>query len=335
MPAATVPTFSIVVPTFRRPDAFTQTLRALLALDYPAGRYEVIVVDDAADPLTRRIIDELRNPSVSVKLEAQERRGAACARNRGARIAGGEWVLFCDDDILAPPSHLAAHLAVHERHGNAVVAGNAMLPPAVVRALATTPFGRYRIELERRFDEEARVESLDGDPSCVRMTTLAAANLSLRRELFWRIDGFDEHFPVAGAEDQDLSLRARRSGARLIRGTEIRCLHNDRYLTLRQCCAREERSASTMPFLVRKYPSEFGDVPYARENRPIAAGDPPNLVAKKLLKAALASRPALDALHVLTRSCEAARVPERVLRRLYTALLGLHLFRGFRQSWTI
>ena len=45
----TDPTFSIVVPTFRRPDALEETLAAILRLDYRADRYQVIVVDDGAD----------------------------------------------------------------------------------------------------------------------------------------------------------------------------------------------------------------------------------------------------------------------------------------------
>ena len=84
-------------------------------------------------------------------------------------------------------------------------------------------------------------------------------------------------------------------------------------------------------FLVRKYPAQFEDVPYARENRPIAADDPPRLVVKKLLKAALASRPLLEVLHAMAHVGEAARAPEELLRRLYAGLLGLHLFRGFRR----
>jgi hypothetical protein len=57
-------------------------------------------------------------------------------------------------------------------------------------------------------------------------------------------------------------------------------------------------------------------------------------VAKKQLKALLASTPMLEVLHWLTRACEIMRVPEQLLRHLYAALLGLHVFRGFRQSWS-
>jgi len=61
---------------------------------------------------------------------------------------------------------------------------------------------------------------------------LAPGNLSLCRDLFWEIGGFDEDFPVAGAEDQEFSLRARAAGCRLVLDTRIVCDHNDNRLTL-------------------------------------------------------------------------------------------------------
>jgi GT2 family glycosyltransferase len=215
-----------------------------------------------------------------------------------------------------------------------VIGGRWELAPSAVAALRRTPFGRYRIDLERRFADQARGEPLDGDPSRLRVPLLPAANLSLRRDLFWGIGGFDEEFPLAGAEDQDLSLRARAADALLILDTGIHCFHNDRHLSRRAYCERQERSARTMPFLVRKHRAEFEDRPYARENRPVRTGDPPVLVGKKLLKRLLATRPLLDGLHGLARAGEAVRAPELLLRRLYTVLLGLHVFRGFRHSWT-
>jgi hypothetical protein len=201
---------------------------------------------------------------------------------------------------------------------------------AVLRA---TPFGRYRISLERRFLDEGRGHALESDPSCLHMLMLSAANLSLPRELFLSIGGFDQDFPMAGAEDQDLSMRARDAGMLLLLDTRIRCVHNDRHLSLRAYCERQERSAGTVAILVRKHPAALENRPYALENRPIDARDAPGLIAKKLIKSALARRPMLAALHQLTHSCEAVGAPERLLRRLYTTLLGLHIYRGFRRAW--
>lgn len=333
--AGTDPTLSIVVPTFRRPDALEETLRAMLRLDYQPDRYQVIVVDDddGADDATASVVERFRRHGVELSLAAQPRRGAARARNRGARLAGGEILLFCDDDMILEPSYLRRLALATERHGDAVISGAWRFSPPVLEALRRSPFGRYRIALERRFQEDSGGRPLAGEPGCLSMPLLGSGNLALRRERFWEIGGFDEDFPVAGAEDQDFSIRARAAGAPLMLDTNLRCLQNDNRLTLRAYCAREERSAETMPYLVRKYPGELSDAAYVRENRPIRSGDPPPLVLKKFIKILLAHQAVLELLHRFVGLVEAAHGPERVLRRLYKMLLGVHLFRGFRRSW--
>jgi GT2 family glycosyltransferase len=248
-------------------------------------------------------------------------------------MASGELVLFCDDDMLLAPSHLQLHLATRARHGDPIVSGAWEFSPAALAVLQASPFGRYRVVLERGFQRAAGGQRLAGDDACAAMPLLGAANLALRRELFWDIGGFDERFPVAGAEDQDFSLRARAAGAQLLLNGEIRCLHNDDHLTLRAYCAREERSAMTMPFLARKYPGELGEIPYVRENRPVQPGDPLALRVKKRIKELAARRPLLELTHRVIGLLERAGAPERLLGRCYSSLLGVYLFRGFRRTW--
>jgi GT2 family glycosyltransferase len=327
-----VPSFSIIVPTFRRPDVLRTTLQALFAQDFPKRKFEVIVVDDDASPTTADVVRRLANDGVQTTIESQNRRGAATARNRGARLARGELLLFVDDDMIVAPDHLRRHLDAHQRHRDALIAGAWDFPPSLASELAATPLGRYRLELEQRFQAQARGQQLAD--RCWTMTALAAANLSVAREPFWRLGGFDEDFPVAGAEDQDFSQRAEAAGCQLLLDPAIRCLHNDSYLGRRGWCEREERSAKTVPFLARNHPAKFAESAYVRENRPIRRDDAPALVAKKLIKWTLSRGPALEGLHRFAGVAEAARLPDRLLRKLYRLLLGLHLFRGFRSTWS-
>ena len=44
-----LPTFSVVIPTFDRAEVVETTLRHLRAQTYPAGRYEIIIVDNSRD----------------------------------------------------------------------------------------------------------------------------------------------------------------------------------------------------------------------------------------------------------------------------------------------
>jgi GT2 family glycosyltransferase len=333
-PGVSEPSFSIVVPTFRRPEALRETLVALTSLDYEPDRYEVIVVDDGDDDETARVIESLDGHSVVVRLDRQRRLGAARARNRGAGRASGDFLLFCDDDMVLAPSDLRERERAFGRHGDVAVAARWEFSPAATQALMSTPFGRYRIDLERHFQREAAGEPADGDPECLRMELVAAASLSLGRERFAQLGGFDESFPFAGAEDQDFSLRARAAGMTLLLDTRICALHNDSNFTLSDYCARERRSAQTVAVLARKYPTELSHTPYVLENRPIQAEDPPRLKLKKLVKAGLGQERSLSVLRRLVGRGEQAHLSDRTLRRLYRRLLGLHLFRGFRQAWT-
>lgn len=332
-PESKFPSFSIVIPTFRRPDALHETLTALAELHYPADRWEVIVVDDAAEEGTADVIAGVAKGGLKIRLESQRQLGAASARNRGARQAQGEYILFNDDDMIVEPDHLQLHVRTHSEHPNAVVSGVWEFAPRIEAELERTAFGRYRIDLERGYQRDVKGQPLPEDPSRVVMPLLGAGNLSLRRELFTGIGGFDEKFPLAGAEDQDFSLRARGHGAVLLLDRNIRCFQNDNRISFESYAAREERSAQTVPFMARKYPEEFAQSAYVRENRPVSASDPPRLIAKKLTKRLLSVAPILRALHVLGAIAAGLPVPERVLRRFYSSVLGLHLFRGFRQTW--
>ena len=40
--------FSIIIPTYRRPERLAVCLQALACLDYPRNRFEIIVVDDGS-----------------------------------------------------------------------------------------------------------------------------------------------------------------------------------------------------------------------------------------------------------------------------------------------
>ena len=233
---------------------------------------------------------------------------------------------FYDDDMIVGKDHVELHLATRAAYGEAMIGGTRWYSPASLAALEATPFGRFRVELERRFSTSLAERRLNG--SCVETVTLSACDLSIGREALagWR---FDESFPFAGAEDQDLSTRAARAGLPLIRNYDIKALHADPRTTLRQFCEREERGAHTVVALGRKSLEHLGDF---RDNEPIASDDRPALDAKKLAKSLL-SRPRLLAmLHCLVDWLERAGLSERALWRAYRVVVGLHIFRGYRQA---
>ncbi|MDJ0691886.1 MAG: glycosyltransferase [Xenococcaceae cyanobacterium MO_188.B32] len=82
--------FSIVIPTYNRPERLANCLNAIAQLDYLRDRFEVIVVDDGSrmplNPITAKFEAHL-----SLHLIQQCNSGPASARNAGAATAFQLW----------------------------------------------------------------------------------------------------------------------------------------------------------------------------------------------------------------------------------------------------
>jgi GT2 family glycosyltransferase len=320
---------TFVIPTYRRPDALRQTLERVTVVEHPPDALEVIVVDNAGERATQQVVAAFGAGSVPVRYERAPEGGAAAARNHGARVARGELLILLDDDILIEPSHVARHLELRSQYGDCVSGGDWRLSDETVTALQRTPFGRFRLELDRRYRGEEPGERLDSDRCEVPM--LAACNLALVRDRFLELGGFDERFPYAGVEDRELSMRMRVAGLRLIRDDSIRMVHNDQLLTLEQFCAREQRSAATVAVLARIHPEADRGRAFAAVNGHVSRADPPGLVARKLVKRALVGRAAVATTRRALRTVEPV-LSDRVLARLYAALVGVYIQQGFRDG---
>jgi GT2 family glycosyltransferase len=319
---------SVVVPTYRRADALAQTLDALVRLDYPADRFEIIVVDDGSGDDTPNVVHGFQDRGVAVEVLQQPNSGVATARNHGARRAKGALLIFLDDDMIVEQDHLARHIAVQDEYPDCLTNGHWEFSPTTAAALRTTPFGRYRIELEAWVKDGIAKVPIDATKS--HPSAVTACDLGILRDTFWALGGFDESFPYAGYEDQEFSHRAAAAGYQFVYDESIRMLHNDQRLSLQTFCERQERGALTAALLAVKFPDAFGSHPLITENTAPSTSDAPLLFAKKVVKRVLSFPPALAACHATIRAAESLRAPDRALRRAYWMLMGVYINRGIR-----
>jgi glycosyltransferase involved in cell wall biosynthesis len=93
---------SIVVP-FRNAEAYIgQCVEALCSQDYPASRYEILMVSNNSSDRSGEIAG--RHPRV--RLLAESRPGPYAARNRGVRAARAPIIAFTDSDCAPAPDWL-------------------------------------------------------------------------------------------------------------------------------------------------------------------------------------------------------------------------------------
>jgi GT2 family glycosyltransferase len=178
---------SIIIPTFNGASRIGNCLEALVK--HTAGYDpEILVVNDGSTDNTLSVV--ARYPHV--RLISQANAGPAAARNRGANEANGSIILFTDDDCVVTPNWIEAMLAPFDDPEVVGVKG-------VYRTTQKSLAARFvQIEYEDRYRFMAHLASIDF------IDTYSAA---FRRDRFLQINGYDTSFPVACAEDIELSYR--------------------------------------------------------------------------------------------------------------------------------
>lgn len=106
-----MPQVSIIIPIWRHERILARCLESLVQQTYK--NFEVIVVDDGNMPPLR---GEFRILNFEFRIVRQAHAGAAVARNRGAREAQGEFLLFVDADSQFQPDCLKIMVKTLELH---------------------------------------------------------------------------------------------------------------------------------------------------------------------------------------------------------------------------
>jgi len=173
---------TVVVVTFDRDrDVLERTLESLN--EQVAPSYEVVLLDNGTDwnPDTLYAAYE----SITVYVEFEDNYGVNVARNLGASLANGDVLIFLDDDAEPAPAFVSAHLRAHEVFD--VVGARGRIFPH-----STGLYGR----LGPRYD-------LGDSPFPYPLDT--EGNLSIDREAFFEVGGFDEE--LYGHEGLELTSR--------------------------------------------------------------------------------------------------------------------------------
>ncbi len=109
---------SIIIPIYNQANKLSQCLDSILKQTY--NNYEIIIVNDGSTDNINKVLNKYK-PIFTYKLSyfEQENKGANVARNRGAKIAKGEYLLFCDADIIMKPEMLKTMLDALKNNPNA------------------------------------------------------------------------------------------------------------------------------------------------------------------------------------------------------------------------
>ncbi len=215
-----MPRLSVVLSTFEQPNALAF---ALLGYRRQSFRdFELVVADDGSGEETRAVVEEFRRSSDFPILHVrQENRGFRKARivNRGVLASGGRTLVLTDGDCIPHSRFVEVH-AERCRRNTFCTGGHVMLPAEYCLGLTREDVagGAYEARIAPADARRCRVMHWKNVLGIwlgnLRKPKVYGRNISVDRDLFYAVNGFDENFDGFGREDSDLRNRLRRSGAR-------------------------------------------------------------------------------------------------------------------------
>ena len=190
--------FSLVIPTFERPNDLRKCLHSVSKENQNnAPPYEIIVTDDSQSNKCKNVVV---GEFPDIKWTRGKQKGPAGNRNAGESVARGLWIVFLDDDCVAQPNFLRAYANAIEQHPN------------------------VKLFEGKIFPDRPRKTWAEGCSANENGGLYWTSNLCVRKTLFESLSGFDERFEVA-YEDVDFAYRAKVAGTNLLFVKEAQVCH--------------------------------------------------------------------------------------------------------------
>ena len=258
------PFVTVVMPVRNEARHLAASLGAVLAQDWPAERFEILVVDGRSTDGTAALARDIAAHAaahVQVRVLDNPAHHAAAALNIGLRAARGDVIVRVDGHAEIAPDFVRRSVAALLSSG-ADAAGGPIVTRApddagpTARALAvamSTAFGAGN----------AAFRTGAGDPPNDARDVDTVAFAAYRRAALERLGGFDERFPRN--QDDELHLRLVRAGGRIRLDPSIRTTYR---------CRRTLRAAARQYFGYGFHKARLlrlhGRLPSARGLAPLA-----------------------------------------------------------------
>lgn len=188
---------SVIIPAYNASITLSNCLSSLMEQDC-AEEYEVIVVDDGSSDQTPDIARGFKG----VTLIQQENAGPAKARNNGVSHAKGDIVLFTDSDCTPAGNWISEMIRPFKEDPEVVGVKGAY---RTGQKEITARFIQFEYENKYRYMMKERyIDFID---------TYSAG---FKKDVFLEMNGYNTDFPVACAEDVELSYRLSEKGHKMV-----------------------------------------------------------------------------------------------------------------------
>lgn len=172
---------SIIIPTYNRSKSLLLSIKSVL--DQTRDNWELIIIDDGSEDSTQEVLKDYLNDD-RIKYYFQENQGVSVARNSGAKLATGDYLIFLDsDDIFFPD---------------------------LIKNIHEAEFYKYDLicwQVLKNIDGKEKIwkaQQLDGIYNNIKATFLAGS-ICFKKSVFLQAGGYDPK--ISFGENYELGMR--------------------------------------------------------------------------------------------------------------------------------
>ncbi len=108
------PKVSFLIPAYNEEENIAETINAALAVEYPKGKKEIIIINDGSTDNTKKVIQKFEKKYSEIKLLDKKNSGKADSLNKAISICKGEFFVVIDADSRPSPDTLLKMIGYFE-----------------------------------------------------------------------------------------------------------------------------------------------------------------------------------------------------------------------------
>lgn len=222
---------TVIIPSYNAEKTIRQTLTPLV------GNFKVIVVNDGSSDRTMEIATQIGADTVRL----DKRKGVAIARNRGAKEATSEILVFVDADVVIGASEVERMVHYLDNHPDVHAVGAIPQDKPNLSNQWSSHVVAYRTAWP--YLREPLKECF--------LSPFQSECGAIRRKCFEAVGGFSSRYTGVGMEEFDLGHRMEKAGYRNVLLPQIRYQQHYKSLLTRTKILRR-RVALWVPLLMRR-----------------------------------------------------------------------------------
>lgn len=227
--------YSICIITMNQLEKTKLCLISLLKTNFQHPT-EIIIVDNNSDDGTVDYLMAFKEQStdnqVNVSIVLNDcNRGCGGARNQGARMAVGEYLVIIDNDVeIQDGMWLETFRAYYEANPQIAILGPKHIYPSEEEIIQSagviiSPKGRVGYLGRGKSKHDAKYNSIK------EVQAVIAACWFMKREYLESVNGFDDIYYPVNYEDVDVCYKLRQKGLKVVYYPEVELIHHENSTT--------------------------------------------------------------------------------------------------------